>query len=221
MIFFDIDNTLVDYSKSEVETIRFIMVKYGLELDLYEKRWKNISKKYFTKYLEQEISFREQGVKRIKELFEQDGQDLSLKEAETIFFEYKEELERNWVLFDDVIPCLEKLSTVDKGIASNGQAEQQNHKLERTGIESYFSVKRYASEMNCAKPNFQFFNSLKRNCGGENYVYVGDDLQTDIYPCMALGIKAIWINRIGRKVPEGVTAIRSLEELHIKDDKSS
>lgn len=86
MIFFDIDNTLVDYSKSEVETIRFIMVKYGLELDLYEKCWKNISKKYFTKYLEQEISFREQGVKRIKELFQQGGQDLSLKEAEAIFF---------------------------------------------------------------------------------------------------------------------------------------
>lgn len=35
MIFFDIDNTLVDYSKSEGETIRLIMDKYGLKLEQY------------------------------------------------------------------------------------------------------------------------------------------------------------------------------------------
>lgn len=213
MIFFDIDNTLVDYSKSEAEAIRFIMVKYGLELDLYDKHWKNISQKYFTKYLEQEISFREQGIKRITKLFEQCGRDLSLKEADNIFFEYKEELEKTWILFDDVIPCLKKLDIMNKGIASNGQAKQQNHKLEMTGIATYFSIKKYASEMNCAKPNPQFFKSLQRYCREENFVYVGDDLQTDIYPCLDLGLKAIWINRIGKEVPEGVTAIRSLTEL--------
>lgn len=66
MIFFDIDNTLVDYNKSETEAIHFIITKYGLKLALYEKSWKNISKKYFAKYLEQEISFHEQGAQRIK-----------------------------------------------------------------------------------------------------------------------------------------------------------
>lgn len=35
MIFFDIDNTLVDYNKSETEAIRFIMTKYSLKLALY------------------------------------------------------------------------------------------------------------------------------------------------------------------------------------------
>ena len=159
MILFDIDNTLVDYSKSESETIRFIMDKYGLKLDQYGKYWKDVSKKYFTKYLRQEMSFQEQGAQRIRELFEQGGRVLSLEASEKNFFEYKEELERNWVLFDDVIPCLEKLNTVNKGIASNGQAEQQNRKLQRTGIDSYFSVKKYASEMHCAKPDLLFFES--------------------------------------------------------------
>lgn len=213
MILFDIDNTLVDYNKSENETIRFIADKYGLKLDQYGNYWKNISEKYFTKYLRQEMSFQEQGAQRIRELFEQGGKDLSLEASENIFVEYKEELERNWILFDDVIPCLEKLNTVNKGIASNGQAEQQNRKLRRTGIDVYFSVKKYASEMHCAKPDLQFFESLKKSCVEENFVYVGDDLQTDIYPCMELGIKAVWINREGGKVPEGVTAIRGLGEL--------
>ena len=40
MIFFDIDNTLVDYSKSESEAIRLIMDKYGLKLEQYGKYWK-------------------------------------------------------------------------------------------------------------------------------------------------------------------------------------
>ena len=65
MILFDIDNTLVDYSKSESETIRFIMDKYGLKLDQYGKYWKGISGKYFTKYLRQEMSFQEQGAQRV------------------------------------------------------------------------------------------------------------------------------------------------------------
>ena len=126
MIFFDIDNTLVDYSKSEREAIRLIMDKYGLKLEQYGKYWKSISGRYFTKYLWQEMSFQEQGAQRIRELFNQGGMDVSLKASENIFLEYKEKLERSWVLFDDVMPCLEKLNTVNKGIASNGQAEQQN-----------------------------------------------------------------------------------------------
>lgn len=215
MIFFDIDNTLVDYSKSEREAIRLIMDKYGLKLEQYGKCWKDISERYFTKYLRQEMSFQEQGAQRIRELFNQGGMDVSLKASENIFLEYKEEVERSWVLFDDVIPCLEKLNTVNKGIASNGQAEQQNRKLRQTGIDAYFSVKKYASEMYCAKPDYQFFQSLKEYCGKENFAYVGDDLQTDIYPCLELGIRAIWINREGRSVPKGVTEIRSLEELII------
>lgn len=51
MIFFDIDNTLVDYSKSEREAIRLITDKYGLKLEQYGKCWKGISERYFTKYL--------------------------------------------------------------------------------------------------------------------------------------------------------------------------
>lgn len=217
MIFFDIDNTLVDYNKSETEAIHFIITKYGLKLALYEKSWKNISKKYFAKYLEQEISFHEQGAQRIKKFFELGEKKITLQEAERVFFEYKEVLEKNWVLFDDVLPCLKKISTVEKGIASNGQVAQQNNKLEKTGIAACFSMKKYASEMNCAKPDYRFFELLKRYCGDENYIYVGDDLQTDIYPCMNLGIKTIWINRMGEEVPEGVNAIQSLKELEIED----
>lgn len=61
MIFFDIDNTLVDYSKSEREAICLITDKYGLKLEQYGKCWKGISERYFTKYLRQEMSFQEQG----------------------------------------------------------------------------------------------------------------------------------------------------------------
>lgn len=129
MIFFDIDNTLVDYSKSEREAIRLITDKYGLKLEQCGKCWKGISERYFTKYLRQEMSFQEQGAQRIRKLF-----------------------------------------------------------------------------------NLQ---SLKEYCGKENFVYVGDNLQTDIYPCLELGIRAIWINREGRSAPKGVTEIRSLEELNV------
>lgn len=217
MVIFDIDNTLVDYSKSERESIFQIMMKHNLKIEIYEKLWKEISEKYFTKYLKKEISFEEQGAKRIQVLFGHGDRHLSIEEAKNIFFEYKDELEKKWILFDDVIPCLKRLNAVEKGIASNGQARQQSSKLKRTGIESYFTIQKYASQMNCAKPDVQFFETLKTYCEKGEYIYVGDNLQTDIYPCMKVGIRAIWINRKGEKVPQGVSAIRSLQELYIEN----
>ncbi len=99
MVIFDIDNTLVDYSKSERESIFQIMRKHNLKIDIYKKLWKEISEKYFTKYLKKEISFEEQGAKRIQVLFGYGDRHLSVEEAQDIFFEYKDELEKKWILF--------------------------------------------------------------------------------------------------------------------------
>lgn len=213
MIFFDLDNTLVDYSTSEKKAINSIMESYKISTEDYAKIWKDISSKYFSKYLSNNLSFEEQGAMRIMDFFKVRDKMLSFEEAKIIFYEYKTQLEANWMLFDDVKSCLDRLSEEEKGIASNGEMSQQKNKIQVMDIEKYFVVKKYASEMKTAKPDYYFFKELKKYSRNNKYVYVGDDLVMDIYPCMDLGINAIWLNRNNRDVPPDVIAINSLNEL--------
>lgn len=213
MIFFDIDNTLVDYSASEKKAIKFIMESYRIKVEDYSKIWKDISSKYFSQYLSNNLSFEEQGAMRIMDFFRVEDKMISFEESKFIFNEYKKKLEASWVLFDDVKTCLEKLNLREKGIASNGEMSQQQNKIQMTDIEKYFVVKKYASEMKIAKPDYGFFEELRKYSSNNTYIYVGDDLMTDIYPCIDLGIRAIWLNRNNSDVPPNVISINSLNEL--------
>lgn len=213
MIFFDIDNTLVDYGKSEKRAINYIMKRYKIKVKDYSDIWKDISSKYFSEYLLKNLSFEEQGAMRIMDFFRVEDKKLSFEESKIIFYEYKKELEANWALFDDVKTCLERLKEKEKGIASNGEMLQQQNKIQVTNIEKYFVVKKYASEMKIAKPEYDFFEKLKKYSRNNTYIYVGDDLLTDIYPCIDLGISAIWLNRNNSNVPPNVISINSLNEL--------
>ena len=48
----------------------------------------------------------------------------------------------------------------------------------------------------------------------EEVVHIGDSLSSDVKGAGALGIKAIWVNRSKKEVPEGVTSVGSLTEIY-------
>ena len=47
----------------------------------------------------------------------------------------------------------------------------------------------------------------------ERWVHVGDDLDTDVAGAQACGMKAVWINRSGRPLPEGYAPDAELPSL--------
>ena len=47
----------------------------------------------------------------------------------------------------------------------------------------------------------------------EEVVHIGDSMSSDVKGASALGIPAIWVNRGGREVPEGVEAVSNLLEV--------
>lgn len=200
MIFWDIDNTLVDYNESEKNAILQILLKEGVRINKGEITdiWRDTSKKYFNEFLNGNITFEEQGSLRLIEIFQQIcNQKISIQQAADLFFEYRCFLEKSWVLFDDVLPCLRKMKGIQMGIISNGQKQQQRKKLQFLGIQSFFDLQFYADEMGIKKPNPDMFLMAIKNSNvrKEEVWYIGDDLNDDIYPCMEIGIKCIWINR--------------------------
>lgn len=202
MIFFDLDGTLLDHKGSELLGVEAFYEEYRdyftLEKEIFYKFWCQISDKYFNMYLRGEITFDQQRIVRIKELFGYSNIRLTDEEAITKFKKYLSNYEDNWKPYDDVIPCLNYLSRkYELGIISNGELKQQSLKLEKLRIKQYFTDIITAGEVGVSKPNIELFNIVCNRVHKEpqECYYVGDDLQTDIIPCKDVGMNGIWLNR--------------------------
>lgn len=65
------------------------------------------------------------------------------------------------------------------------------------------------------KPRKELFEYVLKATGlnPEQVVHIGDSLSSDIKGAASVGIDAIWINRGGRNVPDGVKAVGNLMEI--------
>ena len=65
------------------------------------------------------------------------------------------------------------------------------------------------------KPRKELFEYALNRTGlkPEEVLHIGDSLSSDIKGAGAVGIKAVWINRSGKPVPEGVMAVTNLMEV--------
>lgn len=220
MVFFDLDDTLLDHRSSERAGVTAFHRVYRGEIQFDDKafygQWLSTTDKYFRMYLAGEMTFERQRLERIKELFALSGVSLSEESARERFSVYLQEYEKNWKLFDDVLPCLESLSGCRLGIISNGDPRQQSEKLEKLGIRDRFELIVTAGETGIAKPDARLLNVACARAGAqpEKCFYVGDDLETDILPCKENGMHGIWLNRNKKPlIAPDVTAIHSLNEL--------
>lgn len=217
MIFFDLDGTLLDHKNSETLGIKAFYEKYKGHFELGEEsfyqQWCQISNKNFNRFLKGELTFDQQRIERIKEIFGLSNMRLTDSEARFEFEEYLSVYENNWKPFEDVVPCLQELTTYKLGIISNGDLEQQSLKLERMGIKHFFTDIITAGEVGIAKPNIELFMVAcnRANTHPQECWYIGDDLYTDILPCEEAGIKGIWLNR--KREPLSIKTIRMIHSL--------
>jgi putative hydrolase of the HAD superfamily len=219
MIFFDIDQTLLDYKgaeKAAIEAVYEALNKAQFTRHDFYQSWCDIGEMHFKKYLLGECTFEQQRINRVKDVFQSVNEFISDQKANRIFDQYLEYFEDNWHAFDDVIPCLEGLTDYRLGIISNGDENQQRKKLERMGIANYFEVIITSGRIGKAKPDpFIFEYACSEACvTSEESLYIGDNLKVDILGCQSSNMKGIWLNR-NNLSDEGneVISISSLKSL--------
>ena len=141
--------------------------------------WCEIGEVHFKRYLQREITFEEQRINRMTELYRTIGENISDKAANEVFELYIDYFEENWYPFNDVILCLESLSGNRLGIITNGDEEQQRKKLRKIGIIDYFDVIVTSSRAGKSKPDPIIFEYAcqEAGCSPEESLYVGDDLK--------------------------------------------
>ena len=163
MIFFDIDETLLNNSAAErAAAAKF----YDLHKDALQEpveafidSWQTITEHNVQRYLAGELTFQGQRRERLKQVFA-GKRILSEAEADAIFETYLHFYEESWILFPDVEDCLNELSRRHLGIISNGDAVQQKQKLNALGIADRFATIVISGEAGLTKPDPAIFLRL-------------------------------------------------------------
>ncbi|KHF39935.1 HAD family hydrolase [Halalkalibacter okhensis] len=219
MIFFDIDQTLLDHETAERNGALAFYKQHNKELNVTEEefllKWKQLSKVYYQKFLDNELSFSEQRRMRIKAAF--DFVEITDQQADQLFSEYVAMYKNHWLAFEDVVPCLESLKQAGHTLAiiSNGDYSQQKEKLNDIGIDYYFNHLFTSNEIGAAKPNVKIFKEACRRANVKigDCIYVGDHFDLDYMASEKAGMKGVWINRKNDATTKMVNEIDHLDQL--------
>ena len=135
----------------------------------------------------------------LTEAFNASGADATrVDEAMTIFA-----TARNAVTpYDDVLPALLRLGgKVALGTISNGFAD-----LQTIGLAEHFRISIAAHRFGTAKPDPAIFHAAcsALEVAPEQTVYVGDDPLLDIDGAQKAGLRAVWMNRFNRTLPQHI-----------------
>lgn len=105
-------------------------------------------------------------------------------------------------LYDDVMPCLEKLKEllIKTVIITDGIPIKQYEKILRLNLESMIDLVVISDEIGIRKPNPRLFSFFLEKFGvkGEETIYVGDNIYKDIVPAKFNNIHSVYIHRGGK-----------------------
>jgi len=145
---------------------------------------------------------------RLAERFAPAGVPLDALEAEAA---------KHWAyppsaLYDDVLPCLERLRDAGYrlGIIAN-QPSQVRTVLERDGLVPFFEVWGVSEDLGLQKPDPALFRHAVRTARVEpaRAVMVGDRLDYDVRPARTAGMRTVWVLR--GEAPDDPTPVQLAE----------
>lgn len=219
IILFDLDDTLIN-TKYTVETAAerlfttFQAVFPHDSLDLFVEDWHNSLPKYFKYYEIGQMSLYQLGANRILDLTHQ---AVSTDQAMEMYEVYLDTLNNNTVLFDDAIACLTQLKNFRLGLITNGQIKLQTKKIRDVQLQDWFEHIVISEQVGKAKPSPTIFNYAKDLfSSNEQFLYIGDKLDSDAKASQETGCIGVWLNRNTQKSEynlDGVQVINSLIKL--------
>ena len=128
----------------------------------------------------------------------------------------------------DIVPYPGAIATLDaireRGIPmallTNGEAGNQRRSIDMHGLERYFDCIVIEGEFGTGKPDERVFRHALQviSCDPARTWMVGDNIEADIAPAVALGLHAVWVDEAGDGVPARATAqphrtVRTIAEL--------
>lgn len=199
-IFFDLDDTLLDFTRAEREALTRAFRLFGIDpapavLDRYHElnlqQWELLEEGRLTR---PQVLLR-----RFDLLFAELGVDRSSRQ---VCDAYEDFLARGHWFIPGARPLLAELSPrYDLYLASNGASAVQRSRLESAAILPYFRGVFISEEVGFDKPSPAFFQAAFAAIPGfsrETALMVGDSLTSDIRGGANAGIRTCWFDPHGK-----------------------
>ncbi len=220
-LFFDLDNTLFDFSASEKIVLRELYEQHlndGLfdSFDDFEQNYVRINQLLWADYRDHKISKEAVKYGRFRETLLQKGIENETL-ARFMGDAFVEKCTCTNVLVQDAKEVIEGL--YDKytlHIVSNGFVEAQYRKLESTGLSPFFESITLSEDIKIQKPNRQFFEHAFKNVNARKSesVVIGDSWESDIEGAINFNVDAIYFSYYGDKPQRNdIMTIYKLNEL--------
>ena len=196
-ILIDLDDTLLDFQKSEDVAIRTTIKTLGIEpTEDVVNAYKEINLKYWKMFERKEIEREALLIARFKEfceLLNVTNKDFSL--LNETYFHY---LSSSPFEIDGADEFLNKLSEkYDIYVITNGVKRVQTIRLSLVNITKYFKKVYISEEIGYQKPSIEFFDFVLNDLNitnKEEVLIIGDSLSSDIQGGINSGIDTVWYN---------------------------
>ncbi|GAA4766968.1 HAD family hydrolase [Microbacterium gilvum] len=213
-VVFDLDDTLLD----EATAIRSAVSKWRTAIDREGSGsaddWAQIAGRYYQRYLDGGLTYREHGRSRVQEFL---GGGVSDVEAEELFETYLNAYQGSWRLFDDALPALRRARAAGLavGVLTNGDAVQQWLKMVSLGISNEVDGFLASSDIGVAKPHPSAFRAImeRLGCDPHEALMVGDHPVNDVAGATGAGLSAILIDRFDKHREAEYARASSLSEI--------
>ncbi len=203
-IFFDMDDTIWDFSRATKEALRKVYDTYDLDkyFDSYEEFaqiFKQINRELWDQYRKNEVQRETVAVVRFIYTLEKKTRDFPLMLAQRMSDSYLAYTVEDAYLEPYATETIKYLR--DKGyrihIISDGFFEVQIMKIKMAKIASYISQLISAEEVGVLKPNPQIFEYAvnKANTTKEKSIYIGNSYEHDVLGAYNAGIDQVFYNK--------------------------
>ena len=206
-LLFDFDNTLVDFTNTSKKALFQAFIDYGSRCteEIYAI-YKDINHQVWSAFERGEMTAERLRIERIARLFHAFEQEPASPAA--FSKRYLENLVALSHAYDGVHELLDALGKrFQLGLITNGLKEVQRPRLDLLRMTQHFGTIIVSDEIGVAKPDYAFFdyayNTLPHPIAKEEFLVIGDNLQSDIAGGNNFGHATCWISH-GRGNTTGI-----------------
>lgn len=217
-LFFDADDTLLDFQQAEALALQKMFARYRIPFDKeMDEQYQQINRGLWRAFEQGQISRDQVTDTRFQTLFGQLGISLDGKAFNQ---EYLKALGEESCLLEGAYELCRDLSrTHSLYCMTNGVAGTQRSRLKGSGLERFFKDIFVSEELGFQKPMKEYFLAAFQHIGEvsvENSLMIGDSLTSDIQGGCNIGMDTCWYNPKGKENPGAVSPtyeINSFQQL--------
>lgn len=220
VILWDVDGTLLDFSKSESCGIRRCLEEIGFPdcSDEMLERYARINHRYWEALERGEITKKEVLQGRFETFFREEG--IPCSDIAAFNESYQKKLGEVFFENENAVGLCRRLrGRVRQYVVTNGTVEAQKNKLKNSGLGESMDGVFISDEIGVEKPGVGFFDCVFSKIGPvkrNEVLIVGDSLTSDMQGGNNAGILCCWYNPKRKPNTAGVRIdyeIRSLQEV--------